>query len=277
MTTFISQNAAALPDILPTTPLAIGAAAGQQSLLLSYSWANNPGFIGVRANGTAVNPLPPKKDDPLAVFGSGGYVGSGLYNLGAGASVIFADEDWSPVGTGTYIALTTRSKGQGTLPTQRRMHITSDGITINDANGNEPTGGRLGAGTLNLAGAIALNGVGLVSTASGTPWTLTDQSGAGLVFTNVSAQYWQNGPLVYAYGTMQYPVTVSGANAKISVPVAVPNQTYAQGPCATNVDRVVLSPVPATSTAQFFFNTLNQTNVGLSNLVIVFMLIYPAS
>lgn len=58
-------------------------------------------------------------------------------------------------------------------------------------------------------------------------WTPTDQSGAGLSFTSVSANYCQIGNMVFAYGTFTYPVTVSASNAIISLPVAVPNQSYA--------------------------------------------------
>lgn len=281
MTQFISLNAAALPDVLPTSPLAVGAPDGQQSLILSYSWANNPGFIGVRANGTAVNPLPPKRDDTLAVFGSGGYVGSGQYDISSGAVVLLADEDWSPVGTGSYISLNARTKGKGTLAALSRMHVTADGVTINDANGNEPTGGRLGAGTLNVAGGVAIGGASIL--AGPTAFTPADASGAGLAaFTGVSVNWYRVGNMIFVYGSLTYPATGSGLVAAITLPVAVPNVGYANPPGAVISNGgpagLILQANQNTSTATFRVTPGGGvTNAALTLATLSFMLVYPAS
>jgi hypothetical protein len=57
----------------------------------------------------------------------------------------------------------------------------------------------------------------LSDTTAPTSWTPTDQSGAALTFTSVSANTTKIGNIVYAYGTLTYPVTASGACAKISL------------------------------------------------------------
>lgn len=124
----------------------------------------------------------------------------------------------------------------------------------------------------------------LSDTIAATSWTPTDQSGAGLAFTNVSARYSQIGNLVYAYGTLTYPATASGAAAKISLPVAAINQPYAQMPGAMRTTAGVANapnilPIQGTSTAliQNASNSASYTNANLSTALISFMAIYPVS
>ena len=115
-----------------------------------------------------------------------------------------------------------------------------------------------------------------------TAWTPTDQSGAALTFTGVNCRFTQVGTLVHAFGTLTWPTTASAANATISLPVAVPNVSYAAVPGSAiaggNTPMVIL-PVVNTSTATFVGTSGNalKTNANLSTLAVAFMLIYPAS
>lgn len=118
-----------------------------------------------------------------------------------------------------------------------------------------------------------------------TSWTPTDQSGAGLAFTSVSAVYCLKGPAgsqeVSIYVTLTYPTTVSASNAAISLPVAVPNQTYAGVPGtvvgnSTGVTGAVVKAVPNTTTAVFVNNAFVATpNSTLSLKPLTFFMQYP--
>ena len=141
-----------------------------------------------------------------------------------------------------------------------------------------------GDATISNTGALTvtkLRGSDVIAPAS---WTPTDGSGAGLTFTSVSANYTQIGNIVYAYFTLTYPVTVDASAALIAgLPVAVPNQTYAAGPAVCSVSggsiAVILSPVPAGSTAAFTNHATAAavTNANLSGLTVKGMLIYPVA
>jgi hypothetical protein len=116
------------------------------------------------------------------------------------------------------------------------------------------------------------------ATTACTSWTPTDQSGAGLIFTSVSAQYCQYGNLVIAYGTLTYPSTADATSAKISLPVAVPNQPYAAVLSTNLAVNDYLKTLIGTSTASIVSSVgAAATNVSLTTKTIIFMLIYPAS
>jgi hypothetical protein len=114
-------------------------------------------------------------------------------------------------------------------------------------------------------------------------YTPTDQSGAGLSFTGISVQYSLGGNLVRLYGTLSYPATANGADAAISLPVAVPNQNYAQAPGAvmTTAGGVALVLVPVKNTATAAMRNAGNgnavANASLSGAAISFSLAYPAS
>lgn len=118
-----------------------------------------------------------------------------------------------------------------------------------------------------------------------TSYTPTDQSGASLAFTGVNISYTQVGNLVSVYGTMTFPTTVSASSAIISLPVPIPNVTYALTPAIVSTSSaitggpVALVPVQNTSTAAFkLTNVLSAvTNVTMTGVTVRFFLTYPAS
>lgn len=108
----------------------------------------------------------------------------------------------------------------------------------------------------------------------------TDQSGAGLSFTAVNVQYAKYGNEVYMYGTLTYPATADGAAASISVPVAVPNHSYAAVPgtlLLSGNTGSAIQTVQNTSAAAFAGAAGALTNANLSGKILKFSLIYPAS
>jgi len=119
-----------------------------------------------------------------------------------------------------------------------------------------------------------------------TSWTPTDQSGASLTFSAVSARYCQYGNIVFVNVALTYPATGNGSVAVISLPVAVPNQSYANSvtqikcSASTGPNSVSARTIPNTSTAGFYttgaVNTA-VTNANLSGLAICFSMEYPAS
>jgi hypothetical protein len=112
-------------------------------------------------------------------------------------------------------------------------------------------------------------------------FTPLDASGAGLTFTGVNCQYMELAGLVFFWGQFTFPVTSSAASAIITLPVPVPNHTYAVTPGAMlsgTPTSALLTPRPNTSTAYFAGNPggTAATNAQLSPAFIEFMLIYPS-
>ncbi|HEX4860858.1 MAG TPA: hypothetical protein VFV07_06445 [Rhizomicrobium sp.] len=149
-----------------------------------------------------------------------------------------------------------------------------------------------GDATLSSGGALTVtktNGTALTGAATATyvapaSWTPTDNSGASLSFTSVSANYTQIGNMVYAYFSLTYPSTASGSSASIAgLPVAVPNQPYAQTPAAIwasgGSNAALLVPTQNTSTAAWINHATGAalTNANLSTLTLRGLLIYPAA
>lgn len=141
-----------------------------------------------------------------------------------------------------------------------------------------------GAITVTKTNGTALTGASTMAFVAPAAWTPTDNSGAALTFSGVSATYTRHGNIIFAGFSITYPSTADTSPASIAgLPVAVPNQTYAQGPaavwCSGGSIAIILRPTINTSTAAF----LNQataaavTNADLSGLTVRGMLIYPAS
>ncbi len=120
----------------------------------------------------------------------------------------------------------------------------------------------------------------LSDTTAPTTYSPTDLSGASLTFTGVSVRYSKIGNLVSVYGTLTYPATADATDAQISLPVAVPNQSYATVPGSlllTGVPGSSIVAVANSSAAIFQGAAARLKNVDLSGKVLAFFLTYPAS
>lgn len=141
-----------------------------------------------------------------------------------------------------------------------------------------------GALTVTKTNGTNLTGAATMTFVAPTSWTPADGSGAALTFSTVSASYTQMGNMVFAGFALTYPATADGSAAIISgLPVAVPNQTYAQGPAALWLSggsiAGIAAPIINTSTARFVnqATAANITNANLSGLTVRGLLIYPES
>lgn len=124
-----------------------------------------------------------------------------------------------------------------------------------------------GAGTIN--GVLSGNGSGVVSqgATSGlsdvttpTTWSPSDQSGAGLTFTSVTAIYTRIGKHVVAQFILTFPSTASGATIAIGgLPVAASSSgaNFAAGICKTNITSffIVAASMAANSTQINIYST----------------------
>jgi|HubBroStandDraft_4_1064222.scaffolds.fasta_scaffold01290_12 hypothetical protein len=168
---------------------------------------------------------------------------------------------------------TTYFRGDGTYQTLNCAALTNGAASCSTDTTNASN---ISSGTLGVARLPA----GLSASTFCTSWTPTDQSGAGLPFTAVSAQFCQIGNLVFVYGTLTYPPTADTSSAKISLPVAVPNQPYALVAGFTNstaTTSAYIRTIINSSTAGFYAIAGAQaTNVLLTGLTLHFEIIYPA-
>lgn len=141
----------------------------------------------------------------------------------------------------------------GAIQTLANKTLTSP--TLTSPTLTSPVLGTPASGT--LTNCTGLPGTGVVAT--GTSWTPSDQSGAGLSFSAVSASYQQIGNIVFAFFSLTFPSTGSGASILIGgLPVTSANQTYA----------VIASPVMANGVvAGFVFRPVaNSTNFQIENM-----------
>lgn len=141
-----------------------------------------------------------------------------------------------------------------------------------------------GALTVTKTSGASFTGLATATYVAPTSWTPADGSGASLTFTSVSASYTRIGNVIFAGFSLTYPSTADGSAAIISgLPVAVPNQNYAQGPGAAWLSggsiAGIVCPIINTSTARLVNQDTgaNMTNANLSLLTVRAMLIYPAS
>lgn len=175
------------------------------------------------------------------------------------------------------------------------------GILIKDATGNagannvtisHPTLNIDGAGTYLLAAnyqsalfvsdgqrVIAQRFGGLSS--GPVPFTPIDASGFGPLFSGVSVDWCRDGPLVKNYGQVNYGFSVDAHQAAITLPVPVVNANYGAvvglGFTTNGLTPLVLQAQPNTSKAIVYKAGAIATNADLSNGILYFMLIYPAS
>jgi hypothetical protein len=117
--------------------------------------------------------------------------------------------------------------------------------------------------------------------ATGT-WTPVDASGAGLTFTSVSAAYTKIGNMVFAYGRLTYPTTVSGVPAVIGgLPFTVANNLYASVANASFMAGVAggvwFTVINSTHFQAISSSGGSLSNGNLSTLFVSFNLVYPVT
>lgn len=171
-----------------------------------------------------------------------------------------------------------------TTATAGHILVGSGAAWVHQAVSGDATLSSAGALTVTKTSGVNFSGAATATYVAPTSWTPADGSGAGLAFSSVSANYTRIGNMIFAYFTLTYPVTADGSNAVLQgLPIAVPNQTYAQGPAACWVSggaiAAVLAPVPNTSTAALINHATGAaiTNANLSTLSVRCLLIYVAA
>ncbi len=192
----------------------------------------------------------------------------------------------------------------GTLPAARMPALTGDvtmtvGTTAttlaagsaSNLNSGTVAAARGGAGTIN--GVLAGNGAGAVSQGATTGLsdvstgavTPTDNSGAALSFTSVSAKYDKIGDVIFVFISFVYPSTVSGASTSISLgglPANFPAAGYGRQCAITFSNGTVPAAfaLPTASSAVVAFFTaagaaVTNANLSLSNMILTCT--YPAT
>jgi hypothetical protein len=137
------------------------------------------------------------------------------------------------------------------------------------------------AGTITIPGSSVDNSTHIGQTSNGS-WTPVDASGAGLVFTGVSANWTRVGNMIYAYASLTYPATANGANAALSgLPVTAAAPAYGQQ-CSLTYTTVATAVHMRAANGGVGITPYNATggnitNTAMSGAPIQFICIYPAS
>jgi len=149
----VNLSGAAAPTLPATTTFyAIGASSGS-SRTLGIAYAGTAFHTGARYDGTPASPTAVQATEQIAGYNAFGYDGTTLG--GPLASVrVFANQNFTVSAHGSYMDFTTTPNGTTASAVVMRMGADA-GITIPDT----VSGGDKGAGTINMAGALWINGV----------------------------------------------------------------------------------------------------------------------
>jgi len=127
----------------------------------------------------------------------------------------------------------------------------------------------------------SLDGEDALAIAEFEEWTPSDVSGASLSFTTPVGHYMNIGGLITAWGRVTYPVTASGANAKIGgLPFTVRNLDDVRGGFVNYcTDAAITSVIPTNNTTelQIIAGAAVATNAQMSGDLIYFTCVYPAA
>jgi outer membrane protein assembly factor BamB len=117
--------------------------------------SGNPFYLCRFSRGNAAAPAAVQVGDLVGFFGSNGRLATGYSQAVAGVQ-IRATENWTDSAAGAAIEFVTNTPG--TINSVLRMSL-SRGLALTTAAGGMPTGGDLGAGTVNVTGGYYINGV----------------------------------------------------------------------------------------------------------------------
>jgi hypothetical protein len=118
------------------------------------STTGNPFYLCRFARGTSAAPLPVQGGDVLGSYGITGRLATHYSNRAANIEMI-AIEDWSDTAAGAAIRF--RTNAPGAIESTLRAQL-GQGLTLTTAAGAAPAGGDMGAGTVNVASGIYIDG-----------------------------------------------------------------------------------------------------------------------
>lgn len=178
---------------------------------------------------------------------------------------------------------TVRFSGALTLTNGASLVLPNNGSDIVTAAGDFAVFRGYAGGVVRVSDYQRADGTPLSLTTPWTNWTVTDQSGAGLSFLSVTGRYIIQNGMVTVVAQFTYPATGDGSGAVISLPVAVPNQAYAEAPgCMQQIGSGIavgyVVSIKSGSTAKFLNSASGAqfSNANLSAITVKITLVYPA-
>ena len=138
------------------------------------------------SRGTIAAPAPTQNADYLgAVY----FAGRGATGFGSSNNISFsATENWSDTAQGAEFQVQVDQIGTNTVAARLRLRL---GLMITDIGGNPPTGGDMGAGTINIASSPGyyINGVPIMTAMGGPFLPLTGGTLTGPLLINTATAY----------------------------------------------------------------------------------------
>ncbi len=225
----VSLNAAALPAGDTGTLLQVGSADGTVSRIEATAAAASATFTGRRADGTVASPTTLVSGDLIAAFNAHGHDGTSWSPTVAGSYRIYAEGTWSSTSHPTEGCMSTTPAGSTTIADVFCVH-NSGGATY-----GSPTGGDKGAGSINVSGALYINGVAVSAGSaitSGSQYQLAYYATTGTVNSGLTAC--ANGVYVTAANnapscSTTLPSGIAATNMALTTPTVTGNVTMATG------------------------------------------------
>jgi hypothetical protein len=219
--------------------------------------SGNPFYLCRFSRGNAAAPAAVQVGDLVGLFGANGRLATGYSTVVAGVQ-IRAVENWSDTAAGAALEFITNTPG--TTTSVLRMSL-NRGLALTTAAGGMPTGGDLGAGTINVTGGFYVNGVAF------NPLPLSGGTMTGTL-TLSGAPVGNNDAATKAFaGTVPLSFIVAGkppAGQRYNIPIAMP-LTIA----ANLVGTVVYDSAVTTAAATFTLNKISGgTTTAIGTIVI---------
>jgi hypothetical protein len=182
------------------------------------SFGSSGNFTFRSANGTAAAPTATLANVTIGTIASIGY-GATAYPTTSRASLVFiAAENWTDTAQGSYQVFNTTAIGSA-IQTERMRIDNVGNVTLQkniSVGGAAPT--TSGSGITFPATQSASSDANTLDDYEEGTFTVTDQSGAGLTFSNNTGRYVKVGGLVYFAMDVIFPTTASVTNIALSLP-----------------------------------------------------------